>query len=76
MQAKYADDLLVSHHFVIFVLPHSYEELFKLAMIATVFIRESISEYKLPEMPEPDKNVYRIPVGIPCTTASSMDEDA
>ena len=57
------------------MLGSNYEQLGKLAMITVVFFRESISECKLPETPEQGKNVFRIPVGVPGTSASSMEEE-
>ena len=54
----------------------SYEQLLKLALITTVLFRESLSELKLPETPEQDKNIFRIPVGgMPMTSSTSMDDD-
>lgn len=46
-----------------------------MALITVVLFRESISEVKLPETPEQDKNVFRIPVGMPVTSSTSMEDE-
>ena len=41
-----------------------------------MLFRESLSELKLPETPEQDKNVFRIPMtGMPMTSSTSMDDE-
>ena len=45
-------------------------------MITVVLFRESICEGKLPETPEQDRNVFRIPVGgMPVTSSTSMEDE-
>ena len=51
------------------------DELLKLGIITVVLFRESIAELKLPETPEQDKNVFRIPVGMPATSSTSMEDE-
>ena len=46
-----------------------------MALITVVLFRESISVCKLPETPEQDKNVFRIPVGVPVTSSTSMEDE-
>lgn len=48
-----------------------------MALITVFLFRESIAECKLPETPEQDKSVFRIPVGgrVPVTSSTSMDDE-